>query len=78
MGSCESTERERKKGDEVLQAVGVAVGAGLVAWGLYSVLSGSDSTPKKWMKAPGRDSFILREDFERDPSGYFRGLRKDF
>ncbi|XP_047149441.1 uncharacterized protein LOC124821576 [Vigna umbellata] len=29
------------------------------------------------MKAPGRDCYILRDDFERNPRDYFRKLRSD-
>lgn len=29
------------------------------------------------MKAPGRDYYILRDDFERNPRDYFRNLRND-
>ncbi|KAM1056350.1 hypothetical protein ACFX13_030508 [Malus domestica] len=37
---------------------------------------GSQSEEKKKpMKAPGKDEIIEREEFERDPKGYFRALR---
>ncbi|CAN6559935.1 unnamed protein product [Malus baccata var. baccata] len=48
-------------------AAGAAAGIGVLAWGL--------SEKKKMMKAPGKDKIIEREGFERDPKGYFRGLR---
>lgn len=66
---------------ETLKVVGtvaaVAVGVALVGWGLSQLVDGLEekSNKKKMMKAPGRDFRIFRDDFERDPSGYFRSLR---
>ncbi|KAF5752002.1 hypothetical protein HS088_TW02G01021 [Tripterygium wilfordii] len=55
-------------GKEVVAVAGLVVlGAALVA-----LFAGSDG---KTMKAPGRNYRIYRDDFERDPAGYFRGLR---
>ncbi|WRX14634.1 hypothetical protein QQP08_007121 [Theobroma cacao] len=34
------------------------------------------SSSKKTMKAPGRNNRIYRDDFTRNPKGYFRDLRK--
>ncbi|KAG5532714.1 hypothetical protein RHGRI_027123 [Rhododendron griersonianum] len=66
---------------ETLKVVGtvaaVAVGVALVGWGLSQLVDGLEekSNKKKMMKAPGRDIRIFRDDFERDPSSYFRSLR---
>lgn len=66
---------------ETLKVVGtvaaVAVGVVLVGWGLSQLVDGSGEKgkKKKMMKAPGRDFLIFRDDFEHDPSGYFRSLR---
>ncbi|GAB2285149.1 hypothetical protein Dimus_019603 [Dionaea muscipula] len=61
--------------DTAAIVIGVAavVVAGLVLWGL----SDSAGSSKKMMKAPGRDGhMIYRHVFERDPSSYFRDLRR--
>lgn len=36
---------------------------------------GGSSNKKKTMKAPGKDFRIYRDDFEHDPSTYFRDYR---
>ncbi|KAB2053172.1 hypothetical protein ERO13_A12G159750v2 [Gossypium hirsutum] len=54
--------------------VAVAIAAGLLALGGMGLFSSSSN--KKTMKAPGRNYRIFRDDFERDPSSYFRNLRK--
>lgn len=41
---------------------------------LASIFGGGKK--KKTMKAPGRNYRINRNNFEGDPSSYFRGLRK--
>ncbi|CAI0390522.1 unnamed protein product, partial [Linum tenue] len=58
-------------------AVAAVAGVAAAAYGIASLFSGSESTSTngKTMKAPGRDARILRDDFERNPSGYFRDLR---
>ncbi|XP_050138180.1 uncharacterized protein LOC126614571 [Malus sylvestris] len=56
--------------------VGVAAGISLMAWGLSALVSSAGEKKKKTMKAPGKDKIINREEFARDPKGYFRGLRK--
>lgn len=38
--------------------------------------SSGDLSKMKTMKAPGRNYRIFRDDFEDDPSSYFRDLRK--
>ncbi|KAI4386428.1 hypothetical protein MLD38_004360 [Melastoma candidum] len=89
MGVCESKERSNNgsdSGGEVTSwrvedrrpdAVDIAVGVGLAVvvagLGLY-VMSRMD---RKTMKAPGRSHYrMYRDDFEDDPAGYFRGLRR--
>ncbi|GAB4840118.1 hypothetical protein Ancab_020878 [Ancistrocladus abbreviatus] len=56
---------------ELIAGIAVA-GAGLIIWGLFSSSGGSGRGKK--MKAPGREGFIYRADFERDPAAYFRDL----
>ncbi|KAM1807094.1 hypothetical protein ACFX11_030152 [Malus domestica] len=56
-------------------AAGAAAGIGVLAWGLSELVSSAGEEKKKMMKAPGKDKIIEREGFERDPKGYFRGLR---
>ncbi|CAK9142452.1 unnamed protein product [Ilex paraguariensis] len=74
------TQREDKI-LEIAKVVGIVVGAvagiAVVGWGVSKLFSGSgpSSTIKKMMEAPGRDCYIYMEDFEQDPSGYFRSLR---
>ncbi|KAM0999947.1 hypothetical protein ACFX2A_006750 [Malus domestica] len=88
MESKQSSESSKKKeGSENESsysvgaiAAGAAAGIGLLAWGLSALVSsaGSESErKKKTMKAPGKDYIIQREEFERDPKGYFRDLRKN-
>ena len=74
--------RKEKAKDEVIgtataTAVSVVAGAILLGWGLSKIVTGSEEkSDRKKMKAPGKDSLIYRDDFERDPAGYFRSLRK--
>ncbi|XXG74085.1 hypothetical protein AAC387_Pa07g2895 [Persea americana] len=79
MGGCESKERKKESSDadeELSTALAVGASVVLAAGAIYMLLvSGSDSG-KKMMKAPGRDGFIPRDGFERDPRAYFRDLRK--
>ncbi|KAB2614899.1 hypothetical protein D8674_021487 [Pyrus ussuriensis x Pyrus communis] len=56
-------------------AAGAAAGIGLLAWGLSALASSAGEEKKKMMKAPGKDEIIEREEFERDPKGYFKDLR---
>lgn len=75
MGSHQSS---RKQEDAAGAAGAIAVLAA-VAWGIASLVSGSISTSggqRKTMKAPGRNQRIYRDDFQRDPASYFKGLRK--
>ncbi|KAK3027263.1 hypothetical protein RJ639_041209 [Escallonia herrerae] len=86
-----SSDAQKKKDDEefmevakvVALAVGIVVlvGAALVVIGIFSLSCDSSETPvadneRKTMKAPGRDGIIYRDDFERDPTFYFRSLRR--
>lgn len=62
---------------EIVKVIVVVAALGIEAW-LLSKLLGLciGSSNKKTMKAPGRDYRIFRDDFERDPSNYFRDLRR--
>lgn len=92
MGANETRERTRKReGDEngvelcdhevdltnVAIAAGAVAGLALLAWGFSGIVSAaSSSEQRRTMKAPGRDYRIFRDDFEHDPSSYFKSLRK--
>uniref|UniRef100_A0A7N1A1P0 Uncharacterized protein n=1 Tax=Kalanchoe fedtschenkoi TaxID=63787 RepID=A0A7N1A1P0_KALFE len=66
-------EDEKEQLKEVVKNVAIVAGIGL---GAYLLGSWFSSGPRKTMKAPGRDIRIFRDDFEADPSKYFRDLRK--
>ncbi|KAK9934984.1 hypothetical protein M0R45_022103 [Rubus argutus] len=74
-----SSQRSGKQEEAAVAAGAIAVLAA-VAWGIARLVSGSTSTSegqmKKTMKAPGRNVRINRDDFQRDPASYFKGLRK--
>lgn len=66
--------------EEVIQKLALVAGVALLGWGLNKLIDGDSNeraNNKKMMKAPGRDYYIYRDDFERDPTGYFRNLRRD-
>ncbi|XVF85774.1 hypothetical protein PTKIN_Ptkin17bG0144400 [Pterospermum kingtungense] len=84
-------ENENENGDGHLMTTLISgseserVTAGLALAGLAVVLvvgvavlasSSGDSSKRKTMKAPGGNYRIYRDDFEDDPSSYFRDLRK--
>ena len=88
MGSIENTQKSTNTsnveekgasngGDKGAPAVGVAVAASVAAVGLLWKMFSSSSSGGKTMKAPGRDYRIFRSDFDRDPAGYFRDLRRN-
>ncbi|KAL5999946.1 hypothetical protein ACLOJK_034623 [Asimina triloba] len=53
--------------------IGAVAGTALLVWAVL----GREETDKKKMKQPGRGSFMYRDDFEKDPKGYFRGLHDE-
>ncbi|XXG52430.1 hypothetical protein AAC387_Pa03g0775 [Persea americana] len=60
---------------KVSTALAVVAFVGLAAGAIYKLCaSGASDSNKKTTKAPGRDGFIPRHDFEHNPN--FRGLRK--
>ena len=73
------------RGSEIIKSVASAAGLGLVAWGISQLLEIWGVTKifgfalpwisRKLMKAPGGNNYIFRDVFERDPAGYFSGLR---
>ncbi|KAG8366486.1 hypothetical protein BUALT_Bualt17G0085000 [Buddleja alternifolia] len=77
MGSCESHEASTpengstKKDEEELKNLAIGAGLLLAAWVVSTIFGGS----RKTMKAPGRDYYIFRDEFEDDPAAYFRRLR---
>ncbi|XAR73227.1 hypothetical protein NMG60_11007131 [Bertholletia excelsa] len=80
--SGEDFTKRKKKREEAIEiikgvglAVGVIAGVGLLGWGISKLVS-LGSEERKMVKAPGRDRFIFRDEFERDPASYFRNLRK--
>lgn len=91
MGSCESTAKnseERKSygenieqlnigrlssEEEVIKKVAIVA---LLGWGLCKFINNGGSNNKKMMKAPGQSNcYIYRDEFESNPSEYFRRLR---
>ncbi|KAA8529302.1 hypothetical protein F0562_033899 [Nyssa sinensis] len=88
MGSSESTmhnkssvdlENENNKNEESKLATGIGAMAGLalVAMGIVGLCTSSaPSTNKKMTKAAGGNYKIFRDDFERDPTGYFCNLHR--
>ncbi|XAR65305.1 hypothetical protein NMG60_11009386, partial [Bertholletia excelsa] len=77
-----SSNPQRRRDDQdwdgtlIATAMGVAAGAALLKWGFYKVIWGSEaSEERKMMKAPGRDYYMPRDDFEEDPVSYFHDLR---
>ncbi|KAF2325474.1 hypothetical protein GH714_029286 [Hevea brasiliensis] len=67
-----------KVGGVVGAVAGIAVAVAAVAWGIASIVSdsGSAAPNRKTMKAPGRDYTMFRDDFEKDPAGYFAAYAK--
>lgn len=67
-------------GSKAAKIVGAAVGFATFIGCVASMLSaGAEATTadRKMMKAPGKQGErIYRDDFEKDPSDYFRNLRK--
>ena len=89
MGSSESTGRssqDEQHRDEGLGSTAKAIGAvaglvAVVALGISTLVASesaenSSASNKKKMRAPGKpETYIDRDDFENNPSGYFRDLR---
>ncbi|GFP87289.1 cytochrome p450 cyp749a22 [Phtheirospermum japonicum] len=69
-GKMAAEEEEKVEID--LAAVAVAGVAMLAVWGLSKLFGGGE---RKMMKAPGQNYYMARDDFEDDPSAYFRSLR---
>ncbi|CAM8876610.1 unnamed protein product [Rhodiola kirilowii] len=61
--------------DVVAGIVVIVAGIGLAACFLGSLFSTGNQS-RKTMKAPGRDFRIFRDDFEANPSKYFRDLHE--
>ncbi|KAK6794198.1 hypothetical protein RDI58_007651 [Solanum bulbocastanum] len=62
--------------EEVIKKIAIGAGIVLLGWGLCKLINNGGSNNKKMMKAPGRnDSYIYRDEFESNPSEYFRRLR---
>lgn len=76
MGGSESKDGERSGATMAARVIAglviCAVGAGVAS--LMGNSSGSSG--RKTMKAPGRDTRIFRDEFAKDPAGYFRDLHK--
>ncbi|KAL8106057.1 hypothetical protein AgCh_029741 [Apium graveolens] len=71
----EIDEKNKKEMVEAAKFAGALVVAGVVAWGISSLFSSGSSGNKKVMKAPGKNGYIFRDDFESDPRSYFKSLR---
>ncbi|KAJ8635124.1 hypothetical protein MRB53_009391 [Persea americana] len=86
MGAGESKEEKKEATASEVASTALAVGAsvGLAAGAIYALLgSGSSNSVsnenenKKMMRAPGKNGETMpRDDFEDNPKGYFRDLRK--
>ncbi|MCD9645262.1 hypothetical protein HAX54_034088 [Datura stramonium] len=78
MGSSASTAKEQLvvNSEENIKKVTVVAGVAIVGLLLLKLLDNNNNcVNRKVMKAPGRShSYIYRDDFERDPSDYFRRL----
>ncbi|KAF5207337.1 hypothetical protein FRX31_003076 [Thalictrum thalictroides] len=76
MNASKSTQKLDDKGKQeekmglgtALLTVGAAIGAALLAWGVSRAFSNDDV---KMMKAPGRDDYMRRRDFQDNPHKYF-------
>ncbi|KAK1381048.1 hypothetical protein POM88_027792 [Heracleum sosnowskyi] len=68
----EIDEKKKKEMVEAAKVVDALLAAGVVAWGVSSLLSSGSSGNKKVMKAPGRNGYIFGEDFESVPKSYFK------
>ena len=73
--AAEIEEKRKKEITEAAKVAGGLVAAGVIAWGVSSLFSSGSSGNRKMMKAPGRNGYIYRDDFESNPAGYFRSLR---
>ena len=76
----EGSNTKKKAATAVAAGIGLAalaLGIAALAWGSVSDEPEPQDDRKK-MKAPGRNGeLIYKDDFQRDPSGYFRQLRVD-
>ncbi|KAL6577747.1 hypothetical protein OROMI_010075 [Orobanche minor] len=77
---AETAEKDKDRGATAMAVAAAAVVgvAAVAAWGLSKLLGSSEPEPphgQKMMKAPGRDYFMPKNDFEKNPSDYFRDLR---
>ncbi|CAL5363188.1 unnamed protein product [Camellia sinensis] len=79
-----SSIKRRREREEAMKTAGAVAGMAFAGLGLAMLASSSSSSSgseqkgsKKLMKAPGAggDSYIYRDDFERNPAGYFRNNR---
>ncbi|KAA8532866.1 hypothetical protein F0562_033017 [Nyssa sinensis] len=67
---------KKEEGSTLGKVIGAVAGIAVAAWSLSSLLSGSEAeSNEKMMKAPGRDGYIPRSDFEKNPKDYFSNLR---
>ncbi|KAG9142196.1 hypothetical protein Leryth_007642 [Lithospermum erythrorhizon] len=63
---------------EIVKKVAVVAGVALVGWGISKLLGEDPSSERerKTMKAPGNDYRIIRDVFESNAKGYFKGERE--
>lgn len=80
---CEETIEQLNLGslsssEEVIKKIAIGAVIVLLGWGLCKLINDGGSVNRKMMKAPGRNgSHIYRDQFESNPSQYFRRLRRD-
>lgn len=74
--SSGNNDNDNKNDNNSCKAAVSVVGAIAIIGGLLVSLLSDSEKSRKTMKAPGRNTRIFRDEFERDPSSYFRDLRK--
>lgn len=77
MNSNKIKNKEDEKsefGDTATKVIGIVGVVGAVVGLLWWIGSGSKKE-EKMMKAPGKDGYIVRRDFENSAKDYFKDLR---
>ncbi|CAH9096592.1 unnamed protein product [Cuscuta epithymum] len=68
-------EKQKLTAGDVALGVAAVAGVALFSWIGYKLFGGPESS-RETMVAPGRrPNRMFRDEFERDPSSYFRNLR---
>ncbi|KAL1807077.1 hypothetical protein ACET3Z_030145 [Daucus carota] len=64
LNAAEIEEKRKKEMIEAAKVAGALLAAGVIAWGVSSLFSSESSGKRKVMKAPGRNGYIYRDEFE--------------